>query len=105
MTNVETLPRLEPAAETLNPLERQLLGTLAAPDPVDIARIPSRWPLIRMHVPVLLDRLAAAGLVRLLPGPVAGGAATLTPRGRETLLGQPAGSSRARTPSGLSVRK
>lgn len=100
-----TLPRpAAPRATVLNAMERQLLETLARVGPAPVTSLPVRWPLIRMHVPVVLDRLLAAGLVRRAPSlSTTGGPVVVTERGRE-LLAQLAGSSRARTPFERSVR-
>lgn len=96
---IRPLTRPAPMPEDgLNPLERQLLDTLARTGPIPAARLPVRWPLIRMHLPVLLDRLAAAGRIRLSPPDGAPAPETLV------VPAQSAGSSRARTPLELSVR-
>jgi DNA-binding MarR family transcriptional regulator len=101
-----TLPRPHaPPRTELNVMERQLLETLDRGGPSAIGNVRVRWPLIRMHVPVVLDRLLAAGLVRELRSPPGDGrAVAVTEKGRR-LLRQLAGSSRASTPFGLSVRK
>jgi hypothetical protein len=102
-------PQRSPAKDVspaLDPIARQLLESLPASGAVPVDDLPVRWPLIRMHVPVLLDRLAAAGLVQLTPSATPGGAVAITGRGRAALATQSsAGSNRASTPAGLSVRK
>lgn len=93
------VPRSDPAPTTEpDAIERQLLDTLARTGPIRVRELPVRWPLIRMHLPVLLDRLAARGALRLVPPDGAGDPATLV------LPAQSAGSSRASTPFELSVR-
>jgi hypothetical protein len=67
----------------LNPIERQVLMSLDPTAPSAITRLPVRWPLIRMHLPVVLERLDVAGLIRLAPSTTDGGAVVLTDRGRE----------------------
>jgi hypothetical protein len=101
-------PAVDPRGD-LSPMERQLLATIARLEPAAADRLPTRWPLIRMHLPLVLERLVSAGLVRVLPSAGVGGTATLTDLGRAALDQGPtypsAGSRRARTPLELSVRK
>jgi DNA-binding MarR family transcriptional regulator len=67
-------------AAPLNPLELQFLRLLPALGPVPAGELPLRWPLLRLHLPPLLQRLEAAGLVVRLPGPDQ--RIALTPAGR-----------------------
>lgn len=70
-------------AHHLNPIEWQVLLSLGPTEPSAITGLPVRWPLIRMHLPIVLDRLDAEGLVRITPSSTEGGAVVLTDRGRE----------------------
>lgn len=76
-----------PVTASINPIERQVLETIASRGPTHAARLPTRWPLIRMHLPLVIDRLAAAGLVHDPSSPDNGGALRLTERGRAVLSG------------------
>jgi hypothetical protein len=69
----------------VNPLELQILRSLERLDGVAMNAIPTRWPLIRMHVPAAVHRLVAAGLVAVAPTVETGGAVSLTERGRRFL--------------------
>jgi DNA-binding MarR family transcriptional regulator len=69
----------------VNPLELQVLRAIERLDGAPMDAIPTRWPLIRMHVPAAVDRLVAAGLVAVAPTVETGGAVTLTDRGRRLL--------------------
>lgn len=63
-----TAPPSRPEASPrpgLTPMERQLLEILDRGGPVPASRLPVRWPLTRMHLPIVLERLAAAGLIRV----------------------------------------
>lgn len=81
-----TLPRpAAPPGAAPNLMERQLLETLGRIGPAPLANVPVRWPLIRMHAPVVIDRLLTAGLVRRLPSAAVGGVVDLTARGRQLL--------------------
>jgi hypothetical protein len=44
--------------------ELQILSALARTGSANEAGLPTRWPLVRMHVPVVIDRLLASGWVR-----------------------------------------
>jgi DNA-binding MarR family transcriptional regulator len=83
----QTLTRTDIQPVQLNPIARRLLEDLQRAGPTSEANLPARWPLIRMHMPVLLDRLAAAGLVRRTPSPESGGAVVLTELGEAALRG------------------
>ncbi len=92
------LPCIAPRQEMeLNVIERQLLDALERAGPIRVGQIPVRWPLVRAQLPAALERLAAAGLVRLSPPGGAGSRSTLV------VPFQSAGSSRAKAPFGLSV--
>jgi hypothetical protein len=98
-----TLPRSPaPPRAALTVMERQLLETLDRGNgatPVGNVRV--RWPLIRMHVPVVLDGLLAADLVRELRSPPADQRAVAVTGNGRRLLRQLDGSSHADTPPGL----
>lgn len=65
----------------LTPMELQVLETLAGTGPCAASRLPVRWPLIRMHLPLVLERLSAAGLIRVAPSAVAPATVALTLEG------------------------
>jgi DNA-binding MarR family transcriptional regulator len=69
----------------VNALELQVLRAIERLDGAPMDAIPTRWPLIRMHVPAAVDRLVNAGLVTVGPTIETGGAVTLTDRGRRLL--------------------
>jgi Mn-dependent DtxR family transcriptional regulator len=62
-------------------MERQVLETLERTGPRAASRLPVRWPLIRMHLPLVIERLSAAGLVRVEPSATG----VLTPEGMAIL--------------------
>jgi DNA-binding MarR family transcriptional regulator len=69
----------------VNPLELQILRAIERLDGAPMDAIPTRWPLIRMHVPAAVDRLVTAGLVAVAPTVETGGAVSLTDLGRRVL--------------------
>lgn len=77
-------PRLDPA---LTPMERQVLETLTRTGPCPASSLPVRWPLIRMHLPLVIERLSAARLIRVAPSAAAPATVALTLEGVAILDG------------------
>jgi hypothetical protein len=78
--------RPEPASwSTLTPMERQVLETLARTGPCPAWRLPVRWPLIRMHLPLVIERLSAVGLIQVAPSAAAPATVALTLEGAAIL--------------------
>jgi hypothetical protein len=72
---------------TLLPLGRQVLEALAeAPRPV--SELPTRWPLTRVHLRILIERLSDERLVEVAQGGAGEGPAVrLTGAGRRVVAG------------------
>ena len=68
-------------------MERQVLETLARTGPCPASRLPVRWPLVRMHLPLVIERLSAAGLIRVAPSAAAPATVALTLKGVAILGG------------------